>query len=172
MQDLEILHDVFLAGSDFAFCSRRVKRFFDRTTLVRYDEVQLLESDSINGSDKNFLPRLNQGLAANQAVAKELLENLREEGFVTLEDIQGLEKGYISKIFHIIAHLFDGFIGIDSRFYNLEEDSHGISRDLQRKVFLAPQNYWLIRVKGRIAPAGEDPLDALRTFEWREKDNR
>ena len=169
MKDLEISHDVLLAGSDFEFCRRRVKRFFDRTMLIRYDEVLVVESESVNGKDENFLPRLNQGLAANRAVVIELLGNLREEGFVTLEDLQDLEKGYLSKIFHTIAHLLDGFIGIDSHFYNLEEDSHTVSRDLQRKIFLAPQNYWLIRVKGRIAPAGEDPLDALRTFEWKGK---
>ena len=99
----------------------------------------------------------------------EFLENLKEEGFESLEDIRSLEKGYLSKILHTIAHLQDGFIGIDSRFYNLEEDSHGVSRHLQQKIAATPHNYWILRVTGRIASAGEDPFDALRTFEGRGK---
>ena len=115
---------------------------------------------------------LQEGLAANHQAIGELLENLKDEGFTTLEDLQGVEKGYVSKIFHTIAHLLDGFIGIDSRFYNLVEDSHDISRDLQQNILAAPQNYWIIKVKGRIASAkSEDPFHVLRTFEWKGKSN-
>jgi len=171
MENLEISHDVLLAGSDFASCRRQVDRFFARTMLIRYDEVLVLENESINGTGKEFPVRLQEGLAANRQATGELLKNLKDEGFETLEDLQGLEKGYVSKIFHTIAHLLDGFIGIDSRFYNLEEDSHGISRDLQQKILAAPQNYWILRVKGRIASAGEEPFQALRTFEWKGKGN-
>jgi len=171
MENLEISHDILLAGSDFESCRKRVKRFFERTMLIRYDEVLVLEDESLNGSDEEFRSRLKDNLAANQKVVVELLQNLREEGFAELDDLKGVEKGYVSKIFHTIAHLLDGFIGIDSRFYNLEEDSHGISRGLERKIHAAPQNYWMLRVKGRIAPAGEDPFDALRTFEWKGKEN-
>jgi hypothetical protein len=131
----------------------------------------LTENESISGAEKEFRTRLQEGLAANRQVVGELLENLKDEGFVTLEDIQDLEKGYLSKILHTIAHLHDGFIGIDSRLYNLEEDSHGISPDLQQQIAAAPDNYWILKVKGLIASAGEDSLDALRTFEWKGKIN-
>lgn len=171
MENLEISHDILLAGSDFEACRKRVMGFFDRTMLIRYDEVLVLEEDSISGAGKEFSKRLQEGLAANQQVMGELLKNLKDEGFATLEDLQGLEKGYVSKIFHTIAHLLDGFIGIDSRFYNLEEDSHTISRDLQQKILAAPQNYRILRVKGRIASASEDPFHVLRTFEPKGKDN-
>jgi len=171
MGNLEILHDVLLAGSDFASCSKQVTRFFDRTMLIRYDEILVLKNESINGTEKEFPARLQEGLAANQQAIGELLENLKGEGFATLEDIKGMEKGYVSQIFHTIAHLLDGFIGIDSRFYNLEEDAHDISLGLQQKILSAPQNYWILKVKGRIASAGKDPLDALRTFEWKGKSN-
>ncbi|MBW2467457.1 MAG: hypothetical protein JRF02_09170 [Deltaproteobacteria bacterium] len=171
MKDLEISHDILLAGSDFEFCRKRVKRFFDRTMLIRYDEMRIVESESLNGREKQFWTRLKDNIKANQKVIGELLQNLNEEGFETLDDLHGLEKGYVSKILHTVAHLLDGFIGIDSRFYNLEEDSHSISRHLQQKIHAEPQNYWVIRVKGRIAPAGEDPLDTLRTFEWKGKHN-
>ena len=130
-----------------------------------------MENESVNGDDKEFSTRLQEGLAANHQAVGELLRNLKNEGFDSLEDIQGVDKGYVSKIFHTIAHLLDGFIGIDSRFYNLEEDSHGISRDLQQKILFEPQNYWILKVNGRIASASKDTFDALRTFEWKGKSN-
>jgi hypothetical protein len=167
MRSLEISHDILTAGSDFASCSRRVRRFFDRTMLIRYDKVLMTENESINGADGNFQKRMREGLAANQEILAGFLANLKEEGFVQVEDLQSLEKGYLSKILHTIAHLQDGFIGIDSRFYNLEEDSHGISRSLQQKISLAPRNYWILRVRGRISSTGEDLLDVLRIFEGR-----
>jgi hypothetical protein len=170
MGDLVILHDILIAGSDFESCRQRIKRFFGRSKLIRYDEVEVIENESINGTGVNFRARIQEGTNANQKVLGEFLANLKEEGFLSLDDLQGLEKGYLSKILHTIAHLQDGFIGIDSRFYNLEEDSHGVSRNLQQKIAASPQRYWILKTRGRIAPAGEDPLDALRTFEGREKD--
>jgi len=167
MEHLEISHDILLAGSDFESCSQRVERFFERTTLIHYDELLVLQDESLNGSNEKFQARLRENLTANQKVVAELLRNLKEEGFAGIDDLRNIEKGYVSKIFHTIAHLLDGFIGIDSRFYNLEEDSHGVSRDLERKIHTSPQKYWMLRVKGHIAPAGEDPFDALRTFEWK-----
>ncbi|UCD65462.1 MAG: hypothetical protein JSW69_05395 [Deltaproteobacteria bacterium] len=169
MGSLEISHDILIAGSDFESCQLRVKQFFDRTMLIRYDEALVMKNDSVNGIEENFLVRIQEGLAANQKVLEEFLENLKAEGFTTLDDLKSLEKGYVSKILHTIAHLQDGFIGIDSRFYNFEEDSHGVSRDTQKKISTTPENYWIIRVKGKIASMSEDPFDALRTFEGRGK---
>ncbi|MFC1837909.1 hypothetical protein ACFLYW_04440 [Thermodesulfobacteriota bacterium] len=169
MENLEISHEILLAGSDFESCRQHVIRFFDRTMLIHYDEVLASEDMSMNGADSDFWSRLEQGVAANHQAIGELLNNLKVEGFATLEELHGVEKGYVSKTFHTIAHLLDGFIGIDSRFYNLEEDSHGISRDLRQKIQASPENYWLLRVLGRITSASEDPLDALRTFEWKGK---
>lgn len=167
MENLEISHDILMAGSDFSSCRQRILRFFERTKLLRYDEVLVMENESLNGTEKNFRARIQQGLGANQQVLAELLTNLKEEGFLSLDDLQSLEKGYMSKILHTIAHMKDGFIGIDSRFYNLEEDSHGVSRSLRQKIGATPDSYWVLRVRGRIAAPGEDPFDALRTFEGR-----
>jgi len=171
MKNLEISHDILVAGSDFTACSQKVSRFFDRTMLIRYDRVLIIETESVKGTDGNFQKRIGAGLAANQKILAGFLGNLKAEGFASLDDLPSLEKGYLSKILHTIAHLQDGFIGIDSRFYNLEEDSHGISRSLQQKIEMAPGNYWLLMVKGRITSPGEDPLDALRTFEGRGSEN-
>jgi hypothetical protein len=144
-----------------------VERFFQRIMLIRYDEVLVRENEAINATGENFQARIEEGIQANRKVLGEFLASLQEEGFLSLDDLQGLEKGYLSKILHTIAHLQDGFIGIDSRFYNLEEDSHYVSRQLQQKIREIPRNYWILRVTGRIASTAEDQLDALRTFEGR-----
>lgn len=170
MENLEISHDILLEGSDFESCRKRVIHFFEKSMLIRYDEILIIDTESINGPEKEFSPRLNDGIEANQKVIKELLLNLKDEGFKTLGDLQGVEKGYVSKTFHTIAHLLDGFIGIDSRFYNLEEDSHTITKDMRQRILVDPQKYWILSVKGRIASGSEDPLDALRTFERQGKE--
>ncbi len=169
MDNLEILHDILIAGSDFESCRQRVSRFFEKSMLIRYDGVLVPENEAINGSAENFMTRIEDGLAANQKVLGEFLDNLKEEGFTSIDDLQRLEKGYLSKTLHTIAHLQDGFIGIDSRFYNLVEDSHGVSRSLQQILSATPGSYWILKVKGRIASESDDPFDALRTFEWKGK---
>ena len=169
MGSVEIVHDVLIAGSDIESCRQQVLRFFKSTMLIRYDDIMVMENESINGSQKKFWPRIEEGLRANRTILREFLTSLKDEGFTLLDDLQSLEKGYLSKILHTIAHLQDGFIGIDSRFYNLAEDSHGVSRNLQQKIGAAPENYWILKVIGKIASTGEDPLDTLRTFEGRIK---
>ena len=169
MADLEIPHDILVAGTSFQTCRQRVHRFFDRTTLIHYDEILVVEPESVSSADRRFRERMAAGIAANRNVLGELLANLQEEGFTTLEDLQSLEKGYLSKILHTVAHILDGFIGIDSRFYNLEEDSHTVSRDLLNKILADPGSHWILSVKGRIASGAADPFDALRTFEGRPK---
>ncbi len=167
MGNLEISHDILMAGPDFESCRQDVRRFFARSMLIRYDEVLVLEDESFNGTDKHFRNRIREGLQANREVLLKFLADLKEEGFISLDDLQDMEKGYLSKILHLIAHLQDGFIGIDSRFYNLAEDSHRVSGDLQGKIDATPHSYWILRVTGRITSAAADSLDALRTFEGR-----
>src|SRR5210317_1923635 len=98
MGNLEISHDILLAGPDFESCRKHVSQFFNMTTLIRYDEVLVPKSGFINGADEKFLPRLQDGLAANRQIIEELLGNLQDEGFGTLADLKALEKGYLSKI--------------------------------------------------------------------------
>lgn len=167
MENLEIAHDILLAGPGFASGRQRVHLFFAKTMLVRYDRIFVPEEEAVNGTTSLFRERLAQGLAANRDVVIELLSILKEKGFAALDDLGDLEKGYMSKILHTVAHLQDGFIGIDSRFYNLEEDSHGVSRELQLKIAADPGSYWILRAKGIIGVSGGERLDDLRTFEER-----
>ena len=163
--DLEISLDVLVAGEDFASCHHRVNRFFERTMLIRFDEVRIDENVSINAAEQVFWQRLEEGISANRKTVSELAANLQQEGYSSLEELQNLEKGYLTKILHTIVHLLDGFIGIDSRFYSLEEDSHTISSELRRQIAADPQQFWILRVVGKIGTDSQDPLDALRTFE-------
>ena len=163
--DLEISLDILVSGADFTSCRHRVSRFFERTMLVRFDEIRVDQEESFNAADQPFWVRLDEGISANRRTVNELAANLKQANYSSLEELQDLEKGYLTKILHTIAHLLDGFIGIDSRFYSLEEDSHTISSALRGQIAAEPQQFWILRVVGKIGTAGEDPLDALRTFE-------
>jgi hypothetical protein len=169
--DLEVSIDVLVAGEDFASCHQRVRRFFDQTMLLRFDEVKIDEQGAINGADQAFWTRLDEGVSANKISVSELAANLKREGFASLTELQDLEKGYLTKTLHTIAHLLDGFIGIDSRFYSLEEDSHTVTSELRRQIAAQPQQFWILQVVGKIGTASKDPLDTLRTFEMKKKDS-
>ena len=67
MGDLVIAHDILLEASDFDSCHMRMSRFFETTMLIRYDEVKVLENESINGADSEFRMRLKAGLTENLA---------------------------------------------------------------------------------------------------------
>jgi len=169
--DLEVSLDVLVSGEDFVSCRHRVSRFFERTMLVRFDEVRVDQEESFNAADQPFWVRLDEGISVNRRTVNELAANLKQAGYSSLEELQDLEKGYLTKMLHTIAHLLDGFIGIDSRFYSLEEDSHTISNGLREQIAAQPQQFWILRVVGKIGTAGPDPLDALRTFEIKRQDS-
>jgi hypothetical protein len=61
-----------------------------------------------------------------------------------IEDLLALKPGYPSKVLHILTHMLDGFIGIDSAFYNLVEDSHWLSEPLRTTILRNPEGYWLV----------------------------
>ncbi|MEJ2057239.1 MAG: hypothetical protein P8X39_05310, partial [Desulfofustis sp.] len=62
-------------------------------------------------------------------------------------DLIDLNQGYQSKILHIIAHFLDGFIGIDSVFYNLIDDSHWLSDETRDKIEQQPDRFRLLSLK-------------------------
>ncbi len=84
----------------------------------------------------------------NRKVVKEFLNELGTEGYKSLEHIAQVPQGYLSKLVHTVAHLLDGFFGIDSRFYNLEEESHWVSPQLYQQIKLYPGEFWIIEVAG------------------------
>ena len=62
MGDLEISHDILIAGSDLKSCVQHVKRFFAATMLIRYDQVMISEKESLNGTAEKFRGRIEAGL--------------------------------------------------------------------------------------------------------------
>lgn len=125
----------------------KVKSFLDKYELVRYDNYFIEEPHSFSARDKIFWDTLEIALSKNYEVLRNYISELKREGSIRdLEEMEKIPQGYLSKIFHIIAHLVDGFFGIDSYFYNLVEDSHWISSPLKKRVAKNPEKYFLIKV--------------------------
>jgi hypothetical protein len=81
-----------------------------------------------------------------------LYRRLKEEGVTSLDQLPHLEQGYVTKVLHTLTHLLDGFIGIDSVFYNLLEDSHQVSGSLAADIQASPTAYWLVPIRtGKVA---------------------
>lgn len=150
----EATHIILVRGPDFDSCSSHVLRFFDKTLLVHYESISIDPDKSLHGSDTDFQSHLEEGLAAIRGLLKVQMEELKSTGCTSLDDLLTLEYGYPSKVLHIMTHLLDGFIGIDSVFYNLIEDSHGLSDTLKEKIEHDPAGYWLLHVRGAAASPG------------------
>lgn len=142
-------HDFLVRGATLQHCYEQVCRFLTGYTLVSYERIQLLEARSIFCNHPEFPDRLQTLVQENETFLKTLIQELADEGFHCMEDLRGLPTGYVSKLFHVAAHMVDGFFGIDSRFYNLIEGSHGVSQSLRMKLVSsdAGDGYWLTAVE-------------------------
>ncbi len=126
---------------------QHVERYLADNQLINYAEFFIRDHEVLNASNKSFHPRLEQGLAANSAFGRRMVDHLKEEGLTSLDQLLELEQGYATKILHTLTHLLDGFIGIDSVLYNLVEDSHKVSKKLLEAIDHAPGEYWLVPVR-------------------------
>ncbi len=86
----------------------------------------------------------------NKETVAELLAKLKEEGCSKVDDILHLPQGFQSKILHTISHLLDGFFGVDSRFFDIDEISHWITENRQNEINENPEKCWIIRVKAQL----------------------
>ncbi len=141
---LNISHLFLATGSDGRTAHSHVLHFLDQTTLVKYDRIQIVEEHILSAENKKFWPNLEGSILENRLVIDSLINELTECGVNRLDDIKKFEQGYQSKILHTIAHLLDGFFGIDSCFFNLIEDSHWLSTALKEKIVENPDQYWLV----------------------------
>lgn len=112
-------HDIFVSGSDFDACKKKVLHFFEKYQLVRYSHINILEEDSVPSSSPVFWGRLGKAILKNHQIVHDLIKELQGEGIITLDDLQELPQGYKSKMLHTVTHFLDGFFGIDTYFYNL-----------------------------------------------------
>jgi len=151
-------------GPDLDTSRRRVERFFARTILVKYDSVQVVAEKSCNGTHGLFWEKLAAGIAENRALAAALLADLKEAGLTDLDALTTLPQGYASKTLHTMAHLLDGFFGVDSRFYNLNDDSHWLSASQRSRIEQDPASSWLLHVEASSQSGDADQVSTLRTI--------
>ena len=143
------IHWLLCAADDYAAACGSVQNFFRASLLLHYDTVSTVQEGSWSAVAPEFWQAVEEGIAENRRVLAGMLEELKAEGCRRIADLESLPMGYPSKVLHTIAHLLDGFIGIDSVFYNLPEDSHWLSDRFRETIRQAPARYWLIRVEAR-----------------------
>lgn len=162
---LEVPHRILVMGPDLERSSAHALRFLAHTPLVKYDTVRVIAAESCSGLDSRFWPWLEQGIAENRQVLEKLLADLRAAGTKDFQDILRIPQGFQSKIIHTVAHLLDGFFGIDSTFYSLPEDSHWLSDTTRNQIETTPEDFWLIKVVAAIEAPEHGNVSALRSFE-------
>ncbi|BHH83906.1 hypothetical protein [Desulforhopalus sp. 52FAK] len=141
-------HNILLGGESFAHCSDQVHKFFDLTSLVIYDCIEIQEDKSFSGLDADFFQQIDLAQQKNEQRIKRLVDELYDSGVEKTQDLVNIEQGYVSKTLHLLSHFLDGFIGIDSIFYNLLDDSHRLVADTRRLIIQNPGHYWLLHVDG------------------------
>lgn len=146
-------HLVLTFGADFDAAQKHTVSFFQKTMLLRYDNVTISKEKSCQATEASFWKRLDDGVAANREILSGFISELHDSGLQDLRNLHELQQGYQSKVFHIVAHLLDGFIGIDSVFYSLPEDSHWLSEKLRAEILRSPEKYWLLSVTAQFSSA-------------------
>jgi len=164
--NLKETHTMLMKGEDLESCRKRVLHFFNSNILVRYDEVIIDINGSCSAETETFWEMVRQGIEDNHRMVAGLIGDLQEAGFRTLGELNAMEQGYKSKLLHTLTHLLDGFFGVDTCFYNLEEDSHWLSDDLATAIKEQPGHYWLLRAECSSESDSTDFLERLRKSEF------
>lgn len=141
-------HHLLLAGESMDQCKDQVTRFFEQTSLVRYDRITISEENCLNALDAVFFTTLDRLVRKNKETIHQLLAELKTGGLKEVDSIAEIRQGYLSKTFHLLSHFLDGFIGIDSQFYNLLDDSHWVPDNRIAMIRRKPSEFWLISCEG------------------------
>lgn len=137
-------HTILVNAEHDKECKAQILGYFEKTSLVHYDKISIGSDAIVNGESAFFKEALENGIEQNKAVLDKFIEELKTTGFNNRSDLPDLEQGYPSKILHIIAHFLDGFIGIDTSFYNLVDDSHWVPRKTVEQLLEHPATFWLV----------------------------
>ncbi|WP_310601290.1 hypothetical protein [Desulfobulbus sp.] len=155
-----ISHYFLVRSQSAALAGRHVERYLANNQLIDYAEFFIRVEEILNGQDALFRQTLEYGMAANDKFARRMLDHLKEEGVRTLDQLLEVQQGYVTKVLHTLTHLLDGFIGIDSVFYNLVEDSHWLSEALSENIRTHPALFWLVPVRtGKLEASVLHPVD-------------
>jgi hypothetical protein len=141
-------HEILAKGSDLHSCKNKTLQFFQNYQLVRYSRIFIRES--LQSSQPNFWENVEKAVLTNYHLLHELIKDLEGEGFMTIRDLGTMPQGYKSSMLHTITHFVDGFFGIDTYFYNLEEDSHWVSEKLKEEIKNNSDYYWLLSIEAQI----------------------
>ena len=164
--NLEATHILLIREPDEETCRKRALNFFAKNFLVKYDSVKVVDAGSFRADNQNFWEIINEGIKNNQQVIVNLLGELQESNFEKITDLARMPQGYQSKTLHTITHLLDGFFGIDTCFYNLEEDSHGLSEQLGATIREQPLDFRVLTMAcSSKADSSVDLLARIRKFE-------
>lgn len=161
---LETKHFLLVYGEGFAECESRVSHFFEKNFLVRYDRIEICKEGSCSAESEGFWVSVKDSMQENLFAVAGLIKELQESGFHEISDLGKMKQGYESKLLHVITHMLDGFFGADTVFYNLEEDSHGLSESFAEKIHEQPEKFWMIKALCS-SSVGDDQLDQIRRFE-------
>ncbi len=144
---VQTIHLFLLKAHDRRSAEERLLTFLDRYDLIHFDSVKVTRSICMAHDKTGFLQTVDRGISENRKWLAEAVTFLEQEGFEAVRDLNDLPQGYLSKHLHEIVHFLDGFFGIDSMFYNMEEGSHGISRLLKEEMKQAPELFWLLETE-------------------------
>ncbi|MGL1932557.1 MAG: hypothetical protein OCC45_12500 [Desulfotalea sp.] len=137
-------HRILLKASAFKYACRQIMSYFERSRIVLYDSTHIIEEQSYPASQPEFMISMNQAIDKNKVSIRKLIKNLEDLGIKKISDLQDIEQGYPSKTLHLLTHFSDGFIGVDSSFYNLVDDSHSVPKATLKDINEAPDTYWII----------------------------
>ena len=141
-------HLFLVEGKDHHDCVEKVLHFFNTYQLVQYSEISVMENETLSASTDIFWEKLDEAEAANRETIATLFDELRASGVSSLEDLSTLSQGWKSKTIHTVAHLLDGFFGVDSSFYNLAGESHWVSDQIRNEIRSRRDDFHLLKVKG------------------------
>ena len=144
--ELSVFHDFLAKAPDFSSAKAQASKFLQDTTLIRYGSVEIDHNKSCSAEHKGFWRQLDQGVAENRKIVAGLIRELELCDYSSLHDLSSVKQGFESKILHTITHMLDGFVGVDSVFYSLIEDSHWLSPSLREEIMSQPNQYWLVHV--------------------------
>lgn len=142
------VHKILCSAESFAAAESYVRGFFEKSMLIRYDTIIIEPNCSLAATDPKFWTEMEMAVGHNRTTLRKHFDELQESGCRSLADCEKLEPGYQSKLLHIIAHFLDGFIGIDSLFYCLPDDSHWLSGNMKKRILKDSTKFWLIHVEG------------------------
>jgi hypothetical protein len=147
-------HVFLVEGDSLEECSRRITGFLEKYELVRYGSFAIVAEESLVGSSPDFPARLEEAIAENRRRLGLFIAELQDDGINSLQDLASVPEGYQSKTVHTVAHLLDGFFGIDSHFFNLADNSHWLPDHRKALLESAKESHMLVKVRASIWPSG------------------